>query len=128
VADEDKLDDGALAQADTYLEAGSSIDTICRLLNPRYRDWSSPQHQIYRGYLQNQIELRKLSVPQMTETATPPVLAPAQDVPTAQPLGTERPSGREPLSRLGQIIVFLAFFTILTGAFLTVLYFCYRAK
>jgi hypothetical protein len=128
VADEDKLYDAALAQADTYVEAGSSLDTTCRLLNPRYKDWVSPQQHIYRGYLQNQIELRNLSAPQMTDTATPPVLAPTQDVPTAQPLGTERPSGHEMLSPLGQIIFFLVFFTLLTGAFLTAHYFYYRAK
>jgi hypothetical protein len=128
VADEDKLDDAALAQAEAYVDAGSSLDTICRLLKPRYKDWSSPQQQIYRGYLQNQIEMRKLSAPQMTETVTPPVVAPAQDVPTAQPLGTERPSGGEPLSPFGQIMVFLTFFAILTGAFLTALYFYYRVK
>lgn len=130
VADEDKLDDTALAQAQVCLENGSSLDMICRQFNPRYQDWSSPQQQFYRGYLQGEIELRKLSAPPMTETA-PPVVAPATDGPAAQlssPLETERQSASQPLSPLGQIMLFFVFFAILTGAFLTALYFYYRVK
>ena len=126
VADEDKLDDAALAQAEAYVEAGSGLDTICRLLNPRYQDWASPQQQVYRGYLQGEIELRKRSAPQMNVTAIPPFVTPVQDVPTVQAFGTEKPG--QPLSPLGQIMIFLVFVAILTGAFLTALFFYYRVK
>jgi hypothetical protein len=61
VADEDKLDDAALVQADAYVTAGSGLDMICRLLNPRYKDWSSPQQQVYRAYLENQLELQRMA-------------------------------------------------------------------
>jgi len=61
VADEDKLDDAALVQADPYVTAGSGLDMICRLLNPRYKDWSSPQQQVYRAYLENQLELQRMA-------------------------------------------------------------------
>ena len=130
VADEDKLDDAALAQAEAYVEAGSSLDTICRLLNPRYKDWASPQQQVYRGYLQSHIELRKLSAPQMSETAALSTEASPQEVPQAQAssLLETRPSARQPLSPLGQIMVFFVFFAISTGAFLTALYFYYRVR
>jgi hypothetical protein len=130
VADEDKLDETALAQAQAYVESGSSLDMICRLFNPRYKDWTSPEQQFYRGYLHAEIELRKLSASQTTETAAPPVAAPAQDVAAAQPplLEAERLSAPQPLSPLAQIMVFFVFFAILTGAFLTALYFYYRAK
>jgi hypothetical protein len=131
VADQDKLDDTALAQAQVYLESGSSLDMICRQFNPRYKDWSSPQQQFYRGYLQGEIELRKLSAPQMTETAAPPVAAPVQDVMVAQLSSlpeSKRQCPRQPLSPLGQIMLFFVFFAILTGAFLTALYFYYRVK
>jgi hypothetical protein len=37
VAEEDKLDDAALVQADACVMAGSGLDMVCRLLNPRYR-------------------------------------------------------------------------------------------
>jgi hypothetical protein len=131
VADEDKLDDTAVAQAQVCMESGSSLDVICRQFNPRYKDWSSLQQQIYRGYLQGEIELRKLSAPQMTEIAAPPVAAPGQDVPIAQLSSvseTERQSARQPLSLLGQIMLFFVFFAIATGAFLTALYFYYRGR
>ena len=64
----------------------------------------------------------------MNETALSPATASAQNLPRAQPLGTERPSGSQPLSPLGQIIVFLVFFAILTGVFLAALYFYYQVK
>jgi len=83
LADDDKLDDAALAQAEAYVTSGADFDTVSRLLNPRYKDWSSPQQQVYRAYLQGQIELRKTSVPQMnqaspsaSESGVPPEVAP----------------------------------------------------
>jgi hypothetical protein len=68
VAEEDKVDDAALVQADAYVTAGSSSDMVCRLLNPRYKDWSSPQQQVYRAYLENQIELRRTAASQVDGT------------------------------------------------------------
>jgi hypothetical protein len=131
IANEDKLDDAALAQAQAYLEGGSSLDMICRLLNHRYKDWSSPQQQLYRGYLQGEIELRKLGASQMNDTSAPWVAASTQDVSAAQLSSapeTERPSARQPLSPFAQIMVFFVFLAILTGTFLTALYFYYRVK
>ena len=63
-----------------------------------------PEQEVYRRYLQGEIEMRKLSEPQMNETAPSSATASAQNLPIAQPLGTERPSGSQPLSPLGQII------------------------
>lgn len=127
VADEDKLDESVLAQAQSYIGAGSSLDMVCRLLNPRYKDWSSPQQQVYRAYLQSEIEVQKLSVSQSDQTLAP---APhtedlAQGV---SPFETEKPNARQNLSTLGQFMIFFVFFMILTGALLTALFFYQRVK
>jgi hypothetical protein len=68
VAEEDKLDDAALVQAERVCHSGSGLDMVCRLLNPRYKDWSSPQQQIYRAYLENQLEMRGMAASQVDET------------------------------------------------------------
>ena len=81
VAEEDKLDDAALVQAEGYVTAGSGLDMVCRLLNPRYKDWSSPQQHVYRAYLENQIELRRTAGSQVDESFTS---APASESPPVQ--------------------------------------------
>ena len=75
VAEEDKLDDAALVQA------GSGLDMVCRLVNPRYKDWSSPQQQVYRAYLESQLELRRTAGSQVDESFTS---APASESPPVQ--------------------------------------------
>jgi hypothetical protein len=79
VAEEDKLDDVALAQAEGYLEAGTSLDTLCRLLNPRYRDWGPAQQEVYRAYVNGAVELRKAQNPQFSGNS--PSLEPAPPTP-----------------------------------------------
>jgi hypothetical protein len=76
VAEEDKLDDSALAQAEGYLEAGTSLDMICRLLNPRYSEWSPPQQEIYRAYINGAVELRRAKNPQFSDSRWPPEALP----------------------------------------------------
>src|SRR5437879_1928300 len=129
LADEDKLDEASLAQADAYITTGAGLDTISRLLNPRYKDWSSPQQQVYRAYLQGQIELRKTSVPQMnqaspsaSESGVPPEVAPFSL------LEAETQKQRQPFFTLSQIMTFVVFFAILLAAFLTVFFFLQRMK
>jgi hypothetical protein len=63
------LDDFALAQAEGYLESGTSLDTICRLLNRRYRDWIPPQQEVYRAYVNGAVELRKAQNPQFSDNS-----------------------------------------------------------
>ncbi len=129
LADDDKLDDAALAQAEAYVTSGADFDTVSRLLNPRYKDWSSPQQQVYRAYLQGQIELRKTSVPQMNQTSpsasesgVPPEVAPFSL------LEAETHKQRQPFFTLSQIMTFVVFFAILIAAFLTVFFFLQRMK
>lgn len=75
VADEDKLDDSALAQAEAYLQAGTSLDMLCRLLNPRYGDWSPPRQEVYRAYVQGAVESNKAQDPQFSENLRPQAAA-----------------------------------------------------
>ena len=110
LADEDKLDEASLAQADAYITTGAGLDTISRLLNPRYKDWSSPQQQVYRAYLQGQIELRKTPTSQGNETFTSALAGESQAQkipPEAIPFPSseaETPKSRQPLFTLAQVI------------------------
>jgi hypothetical protein len=135
VAEEDKLDDAALAQADAYLTAGSSLDMVCRLLNPRYKDWSSPQQHVYCAYLENQIELRRAAAFQVDETFAS---APASDTHSAQtsaPEATsfhfpeaEAPKSRQALFTLAPIAWFFVIsFVVMITACLVGLFFFSRA-
>jgi hypothetical protein len=88
VAEEDKLDDLALAQAESYLETGTSLDMICRLLNPRYSDWSPPKQEVYQAYVNGAVELWKAKNPQFSDSPPPQQAAPAapeQAVPSPMP-------------------------------------------
>jgi hypothetical protein len=134
VADEDKLDDAALGQAEAYVGAGSSLDMVCRLLNPHYKNWSSPQQQVYQAYVQGEIEVRKASMPEMNQTvgSAPASESPSQSISTevvrsGLPAGEMSKSGPR-LSSLGQIMIFVVFFLIFTGALLTALFFYQRVR
>jgi hypothetical protein len=133
IADEDKLDDAALGQAEAYLGAGSSLDMVCRLLNPRYKDWGSPQQQVYRAYVQGEIEVRKASMPEMNHLSPASASESAsQSISTevvrpGLPAGEMSKSGPR-LSPLGQIMIFVVFFLIFTGALLTALFFYQRVR
>jgi len=130
VADEDKLDDAAVAQAEAYVGAGSSLDMVCRMLNLRYKDWSSPQQQVYRAYVRGEIELRKTSASQANEALTSaPSEILAQNVASSPtPVGEFEGSRARQPSRLGQFMIFFFFFVILAGAFLTALFFYQRVR
>jgi len=84
---------------------------------------NEPEQEVYRRYLQGEIEMRKLSGPQMNETTSSSAAASGHNL-----LGTDKPSGSQPLSPLGQVMVFLIFFAILTGVFMAALYFYYQVK
>jgi hypothetical protein len=134
LADEDKLDEASLAQTDAYVAAGAGLDFICRLLNPRYKDWSPPQQQVYRAYLQGQIELRKASTSQANDTfsSVPASERQTQNIPFeatsfSLPEG-EAPMSRQPLFTLSQIMAFFVFFTILAAAVLAGLFFARSMK
>jgi hypothetical protein len=129
VADEDKLDEATLSQAEAYVSSGADLDTVSRLFNPRYKDWSPAQQQVYRAYLQGQVELRKISVPQMNptsppadESGVPPEVA-SLSLPEA-----ETHQQRQPFFTLSQIMTFAVFFAILLAAFLTASFFFQRMK
>ena len=134
LADEDKLDEASLAQADAYITTGAGLDTISRLLNPRYKDWSSPQQQVYRAYLQGQIELRKTPTSQGNETFTSALAgeSQAQKIPPESiPFPSseaETPKSRQPLFTLAQVMTFFIFFTILAAALLMGLFFARGVK
>src|SRR6266487_2629859 len=134
LADDDKLDDAALAQAEAYVTSGADFDTVSRLLNPRYKDWSSPQQQVYRAYLQGQIELRKTPTSQGNETFTSALAGESQAQkipPEATPFPSseaETPKSRQPLFTLAQAMTFFIFFTILAAALLVGLFFARGVK
>ena len=131
VAEEDKLDDAALVQADAYVTAGSGLDMICRLLNPRYKDWSSPQQQVYRAYLENQLELRRMAASQVDETLasapaseTHAVQIPPPETTSSHFPEAETPKSRQSLFALPPIVwFFLISFVIMVTACLVGLYF-----
>jgi len=131
VAEEDKLDDAALVQADAYVTAGSGLDMICRLLNPRYKDWSSPQQQVYRAYLENQLELQRMAASQVDETLasapaseTHAVQIPPPETPSSHFPEAETPKSRQSLFALPPIVwFFLISFVIMVTACLVGLYF-----
>jgi hypothetical protein len=114
LADEDKLDKASLAQADAYITAGASLDFISRMLNPRYKDWSSPQQQLYQTYLQGQIELRAGLTPQQhgapdsARAAGSP--SDAEYFPSPE---AETPKSRKRWLALSQLIILFIFLTIL---------------
>jgi hypothetical protein len=134
VADEDKLDDTALVQADAYVTAGSGLDMVCRLLNPRYKDWSSPQQQVYRAYLQNQLEMRRTSASEADETFAPEPASETHAVQIPPPEATssnfpeaEAPTSRQALFTLPPIVwFFFISFVIMVAACLVGLYFFSR--
>jgi hypothetical protein len=130
LADEDKLDEASLAQADAYVAAGAGLDFICRLLNPRYKDWSSPQQLVYRAYLQGQIELRKTSTSQGNETFSLASELQTQNI-LSEATSFSLPEGEtspEPRFTLVQIVTFFVLFTILAAATLAGLFFARAAK
>ena len=134
VADEDKLDDAALDQAAAYVTAGSGLDMICRLLNPRYKDWSSPQQQIYRAYLENQLELRP-AASQVDESFASAAANKTRPVQTSAPEATsshfpeaEVPRSRQGLFTLAPIVwfFFISFIVMMITACLVWLLFFSR--
>lgn len=134
IADEDKLDEASLAQADGYISAGATLDFISRMLNPRYKDWSSPQQQVYRAYLQGQIELRKTPAPQANEpfSSAPAGESQAENTPpeaTRFPSPeAETPKSPQPLFTFGLLMIFFVFFAIMAAAMLVGLFFARAAK
>jgi len=134
VAEEDKLDDTVLVQADAYVTAGSGLDMVCRLLNPRYKDWSSPQQQVYRAYLENQLELRRMAASQVDETLasapaseTHAVQIPPPETTSSHFPEAETPKSRQSLFALPPIVwFFLISFVIMVTACLVGLYFFSR--
>ncbi len=135
VAEEDKLDDAALVQADAYVTAGSGLDMVCRLLNPRYKDWSSPQQQVYRAYLENQLEMRRMAASQVDETFASAPASETHAVQTSPPEATSShfpeaaaPKSRQALFTLTPIVwFFFISFVIMVTACLVGLYFFSRA-
>ena len=124
VADEDKLDDEALARAAAHRGEGRSLEEICQLLNLRYGSWSSEEQQAYRAYLKSMLESREGSIGTRS-TAQEPV-PPAESPPTPSsrpPLDQEAP-GFIPGLRLtpGQVSVFVIVLGILMGALFSVLW------
>jgi hypothetical protein len=133
VAEEDTLEDAALVQADAYVTAGSGLDMICRLLNPRYKDWSSPQQQVYRAYLENQLELRRMAASQVDETlaSAPASETHAVQIPPPEITSSHFPEAETPKSQslfaLPPIVwFFLISFVIMVTACLVGLYFFSR--
>jgi hypothetical protein len=136
VADEDKLDDAALVQADAYVTAGSGLDMVCRLLNPRYKDWSSHQQQVYRAYLENQLELRRTAASQVDESFASVPASETHAVETVPPEVTssshfpkaEARTSRQGLFALAPIVWFFFIpFVILITVLLVWLFFFSRA-
>ena len=135
VAEEDKLDDAALVQADAYVAAGSGLDMVCRLLNPRYKDWSSPQQQVYRAYLENQLELRRTAASQVDASFAPAHASETHAVETVPPEvtsshfpGAEARTSRQGLFALAPIVWFFFIpFVIMITILLVGLFFFSRA-
>ena len=135
VAEENKLDDAALVQADAYVTAGSGLDMVCRLLNPRYKDWSSPQQQVYRAYLENQLELRRTAASQVDESFASAPTSEAHAIQTSPSEAAsshfpepEAPKSRQALLTLPPIVwFFFISFVIMVTALLVGLFFFSRA-
>lgn len=77
VADEDKLDDDALARAERYRAEGRSLEEICQLLNSRYGNWGGSQQQVYRAYLKGMLESREATANAATVEPVQPQEPPA---------------------------------------------------
>src|SRR5439155_1257140 len=94
----------------------------------------SPQQQVYRAYLQGQIELRKTPTSQGNETFTSALAGESQAQkipPEAIPFPSseaETPKSRQPLFTLAQVMTFFIFFTILAAALLVGLFFARGVK
>jgi hypothetical protein len=122
------LDDFALAQAEGYLESGSSLDTICRLLNRRYRDWIPPQQEVYRAYVNGAVELRKAQNPQFSDNSAslepaPPASHQSVQIPTpaAAPPEVLAPDIQKSWLTPSHLAVLVIIAGILAGALITTL-------
>ena len=130
VAEEDKLDDAALVQADAYVTAGSGLDMICRLLNPRYKDWSSPQQQVYRAYLENQLELQRMAASQVDETlaSAPASETHAVQIPPPETPSSHFPEAETPKSRPIVWFFFISFVIMVTACLVGLYFFSHVAQ
>ena len=52
-----------LMSAETYLELGESLETVCMTVAPRYRDWSPSEKQSFRNQLKAAVEERRARRP-----------------------------------------------------------------
>jgi hypothetical protein len=58
-----------LVSAETYLGIGESIDTVCQVIEPRYRDWSSSDKLAFRRSLRAALEERRARSAEQNDAA-----------------------------------------------------------
>jgi hypothetical protein len=98
VPKEDRPDDATLEKAEAYLSQGRDLETICRLLNTEYLQWSVPEQKVYQAYLKGFLDLRRSVDPKIRAGSTsastigPSALEPIrrQDPSTAIPEASKR--------------------------------------
>lgn len=49
--DEFQLGEASLSFAQTYLNLGENVDTVCAMIEPRYADWSATRREAFRAGL-----------------------------------------------------------------------------
>ena len=54
-----EIDDSKLGIARAYMESGQSLDSICALINPEYRNWSAERQRAFQADLQTRLSAMK---------------------------------------------------------------------
>ena len=54
-----EIDDSKLGIARAYMESGQSLDSICALINPEYRNWSAERQRAFQADLQTRLAAMK---------------------------------------------------------------------
>ena len=54
-----EIDDNKLGIARAYMESGQSLDSICALINPEYRNWSAERQRAFQADLQSRLSAMK---------------------------------------------------------------------
>jgi hypothetical protein len=55
-----RLDETALLSAETYLDMGETIDTVCAMVEPRFPDWNRSRREQFRMDLMAAVQERRL--------------------------------------------------------------------
>jgi len=59
LTEETGLEETALSSAETYMELGEGIDTVCAMVEPRFADWDPSQRASFRLSLMTALQERR---------------------------------------------------------------------